>query len=113
MTSDGKNAVSLDALTQTVVDTLADIQSSLFRKALERREAMTSEAATMAEFEEILDSKSGFIVAPTDGTDESEKAIKDKTKATIRIVLADEGVDGTCIVTGKPASRRALFARAY
>ncbi len=110
---EGKNAVSLDVLTETVLKTLEDVQSSLFERALERRDAMTNKAASMGEFEEILDGTGGFVEALTDGTDESEKAVKDNTKATIRIVLEDGDVGGECMVTGKPATRRALFARAY
>jgi prolyl-tRNA synthetase len=48
-----------------------------------------------------------------DGTDETELKIKDETKATIRIVLEDGSALGKCILTGKPATRRALFAVAY
>ncbi|OYY02847.1 MAG: hypothetical protein B7Y76_04755, partial [Sphingobacteriia bacterium 35-40-5] len=66
------------------------------------------------EFKELLDTKAGFISAHWDGTSETEKRIKDETKATIRCIpLNNKPEDGTCIVTGKPSTQRVLFARAY
>ncbi|MGB3088366.1 MAG: proline--tRNA ligase, partial [Chitinophagaceae bacterium] len=49
-----------------------------------------------------------------DGTPETEDAIKDKTKATIRCIpLNNKQEEGKCILTGNPSIQRVLFARAY
>ena len=60
---------------------------------------------------------SKFVHAHWDGTAETEKAIKDELKVTIRCLpLAGDGPPpepGTCIKTGKPSARRVLFAKAY
>ena len=60
---------------------------------------------------------SKFVHAHWDGTAETEKAIKDETKVTIRCLpLAGDGPPsepGKCIKTGKPSARRVLFAKAY
>ena len=49
-----------------------------------------------------------------DGTAETENAIKDETKASIRCIPLDaEEEEGTCIKTGKPSKRRVIFAKAY
>ena len=62
----------------------------------------------------LLDEKGGFISAHWDGTAETEEAIKEKTKATIRCIpLNGELENGKCILTGKPSKQRVLFARAY
>jgi len=62
----------------------------------------------------LLDEKGGFVSAHWDGTAETEEAIKEKTKATIRCIpLNNEKEEGKCILTGKPSSQRVLFARAY
>jgi len=57
------------------------------------------------------------VHAHWDGTHETEKAIKDATKATIRCLpLEGQGpaiASGTCIKTGKPSLRRVLFAKNY
>ncbi|MGB3162530.1 MAG: proline--tRNA ligase, partial [Chitinophagaceae bacterium] len=61
-----------------------------------------------------LDEKGGFISAHWDGTPETEDAIKDKTKATIRCIpLNNKQEEGKCILTGNPSIQRVLFARAY
>jgi prolyl-tRNA synthetase len=62
----------------------------------------------------VLDEKGGFVLAHWDGTQETETAIKEETKATIRCIPLDAPAEnGTCIYSGKPSSRRVLFARAY
>ncbi|MBA4056145.1 MAG: hypothetical protein C0490_15630, partial [Marivirga sp.] len=41
-------------------------------------------------------------------------AIKTETKATIRCIPLDApDEEGNCVYSGKPSSRRVLFARAY
>ena len=62
----------------------------------------------------LLDEKGGFIAAHWDGTAETEEAIKNKTKATIRCIpLNNKQEEGKCILTGKTSTQRVLFARAY
>ena len=54
------------------------------------------------------------MLAHWDGTPETEKQIKNETKATIRCIPADGDEEpGICIVTGRPSKRRVLFAQAY
>jgi prolyl-tRNA synthetase len=53
-------------------------------------------------------------MAHWDGTKETEAAIKEETKATIRCIPLDSAEEvGKCIYSGKPSERRVLFARAY
>ena len=43
-----------------------------------------------------------------------DQKIKEETKATIRCIPLDaEAEEGTCVYSGKPSSRRVLFAKAY
>lgn len=54
------------------------------------------------------------MLAHWDGTVETEVAIKDATKATIRCIPFDApDEEGKCIFSGKPSHRRVLFARSY
>jgi prolyl-tRNA synthetase len=86
----------------------------MYRKALAYRDAHITRADSMAEFERLLDEKGGFILAHWDGTTETEEAIKEKTKATIRCIPLESATEeGKCIYSGKPSSQRVLFARAY
>ena len=53
-------------------------------------------------------------MAHWDGTSETEEAIKAETKATIRCIPLDAPEEaGKCVYSGKPSSRRVVFAKAY
>ncbi len=109
-----KQTISLEGIAQHVDSLLLDIQHSMFRKAKAYQEEHITPANSMEEFVKLLDEKGGFIAAHWDGTDETEQAIKEKTKATIRCIPLDNPQeDGVCIMTGKPSTQRVLFARAY
>jgi len=62
----------------------------------------------------VLENKGGFLYAHWDGSTETEEAIQEETKATIRAIpLDDDFEDGGCVYSGKPSKRRVLFAKAY
>jgi len=93
---------------------LEDIQANIFKRALDFRTAMTTGVETYEEFKQVLDTKGGFVLAHWDGTKETEAAIKDETKATIRCIPLDADTEqGKCIYSGAPSSQRVVFARAY
>ncbi len=109
-----KETVSLDGLVAHVQSLLTDIQQNLFDRAKAYRDAHITPANSWEQFEQLLDDKGGFIAAHWDGTPETEEAIKEKTKATIRCIPLNNSPEaGTCILTGKPSTQRVLFARAY
>ena len=109
-----KQTISRDGLVLHIENLLVDIQNSIYQKALRFREENTREANSYEEFKDLLENKSGFISAHWDGTPETEKRIKDETKATIRCIPLDNKLeDGVCMLTGKPSTQRVLFARAY
>jgi prolyl-tRNA synthetase len=75
---------------------------------------MVTEVNSYDEFKKVLDEKAGFVSAHWDGTMETETAIKDETKATIRCIPLDAKAEaGVCAYSGKPSDKRVLFARAY
>jgi prolyl-tRNA synthetase len=109
-----KENVGIEGIENTVADILDDIQKSIFRKALDFRNSMITKVDTWEEFKEVLKTKGGFISAHWDGTTETEIAIKEETKATIRCIPFDsEEEEGKCIYSGKPSHRRVLFAISY
>ena len=109
-----KEVVPQEGLTERIVALLDEIQQNIFKKALDYRNSMITRVDTWDEFVEVLNTKGGFISAHWDGTPETEQAIKDATKATIRCIPCDaEDEEGKCIFTGKPSHRRVLFARSY
>ena len=97
-----------------IVSLLDQIQGNIFQKALNYRNSMITEVNTWEEFIEVLDNKGGFVSAHWDGTPETEVAIKEATKATIRCIPLDvKEEEGKCIYSGKPSKFRVLFARSY
>lgn len=109
-----KVTVPLDGLTFYINELLDEIQLNMFTKAKQFRDEHITKADTWEDFVNILDTKAGFVAAHWDGTPETEEAIKEKTKATIRCIpLDNEQENGTCIFSGKPSTQRVLFARAY
>ena len=109
-----KQTVSYNNLDQYIETLLEDIQQNIYNKALIYRENNITKADTWEQFVELLDQKGGFISAHWDGTTETEEAIKEKTKATIRCIpFNNPAEEGKCILTGKPSTQRVLFARAY
>ena len=109
-----KRSVSMDVLVEVIQTELVAIQQQLLDRARSFRDAHITPADTWEEFENVLDSKTGFVAAHWDGTPETEEAIKEKTKATIRCIpLNNPAEKGACILTGKPSTQRVLFARAY
>jgi prolyl-tRNA synthetase len=109
-----KKVYSLDNLAGQIETLLEDMQRSIYQKALAFREANTTRVDDYQTFKEVLDGKGGFIAAHWDGTPETEEKIKDETKATIRCIPLDAPEEaGRCVYTGKPSTRRVLFARAY
>ena len=109
-----KQTISRDGLVPHIESLLVDIQNTIYQKALRFREENTREANSYQEFKELLDTKAGFISAHWDGTPETEKRIKDETKATIRCIPLNNKLEtGICMLTGNPSTQRVLFARAY
>jgi prolyl-tRNA synthetase len=78
------------------------------------RDEHTTPVETLAEFEEVLEAKPGFLLAHWCGSAECETAIKEKTRATIRCIPLDQvPEEGRCIWDGRPSNGRVLFARSY
>ena len=109
-----KRIIPMDGIAEYVRGLLGEIQLAMFNKAKAYRDEHITVADNWDEFVKLLDEKGGFISAHWDGTAETEEAIKEKTKATIRCIpLDNKQEDGKCILTGKPSTQRVLFARAY
>jgi prolyl-tRNA synthetase len=109
-----KAAVAMEGLTQTVENLLVQIQNNLLERAKKYREEHITKADTWEDFLNILDHKTGFVLAHWDGTAATEDKIKELAKATIRCIPLDNPLeDGKCILTGNVSTQRVLFARAY
>jgi prolyl-tRNA synthetase len=111
-----KEFVPFAALSERVPKLLDELQRAFFERALAFRQANTREVTTYEEFQQILETQRGFVVAGWDGEAETEARIKEETKATIRLIPLVGGEAGPnlrCVASGRPARYRAVFAKAY
>ena len=109
-----KQIVSQTDVVEFVSNLLEEIQDNLFQKAIDFRTEHTTSVHNFEEFKVAIANKGGFVSAHWDGTEETEDMIKDLTKATIRCIPNDAKEEiGTCVFSGKPSSKRVLFAKAY
>lgn len=109
-----KNAVALEDVVEKVEGLLTEIQETIYNKAKAFQQENITEVDSYEEFKQVLEEKGGFISAFWDGTKETEEKVKQDTKATIRCIpLGVKQEKGACMVTGKPANYRVLFAKAY
>lgn len=108
-----KESISLDNCVETVQILLEQMQEAIFQKALKFREDNTFSVDNWDEFTDQIE-KGGFVMAHWDGTPETEEAIKEKTKATIRCIPLNSTEEaGKCILTGNDSAKRVVFAKAY
>ena len=109
-----KETVQQAGLPDRIAALLGEIQDNIYNKALTYRDEHITEVNSYDEFKQVLEEKGGFISAHWDGTVETEKRVKEETKATIRCIPLDaKEEEGVCIFTGKPSKQRVLFAKAY
>lgn len=116
-----KTVLPLDGVAAQMQAIMDDIQTKLFARARAFRDEHIVLADDYEDFKKKLEvgGVGNFVLAHWDGTAETEKKIKDETKATIRCIpfpgqgLPGEGETGACMVTGKPSAGRVIFARAY
>ena len=110
-----KQTVALEGLDKSIASLLDDIQANIYKKAFVFREANVEKCDSWDEFKEKIGTGK-FLLCHWDGTAETEQAIKDATKATIRCIPVDSFVceeEGKDIFSGKPSKQRVVFAISY
>ena len=101
-------------ISEKISSLLREIQTGLFEKADRYKRENIHKVDDYQEFKDILEFKGGFVHAHWDGTIQTQEAIKNETKATIRCIpLGSSKEKGRCIYTDKPSNERVLFAKAY
>ena len=110
-----KETMALEGIEKHISQLLDDIQQNIYNKALAFREANVEKCDDWEEFKTKIQTGK-FLLCHWDGTVETEQAIKDATKATIRCIPVDSFVceeEGKDIYSGKPSHGRVIFAIAY
>ena len=100
---------------------LDEMQKGMYNRALKLREDNTHEFTSLDEFKAFFTPKKkdkpeihgGFAVCHFVDEPEIEKELK-PLKVTARCIpLENNDEPGTCIFTGKPAAKRAIFSKSY
>ena len=110
-----KESVPVEGIADRIKSLLDDIQQNIYNKALAFRNANVRKVDSWEEFKTEIE-KGGFLLCHWDGTVETEEAIKEATKATIRCIPIDtynNEEEGKCIYSGKPSKGRVIFAISY
>jgi prolyl-tRNA synthetase len=113
-----KRPASLDTLGEDIAELLIRIQEDMLIAARDRREANSiRERISYDKFRQIMDGEGAFVYAGWCGGAECEAAIKEETKATIRVLPDEEfrsaEAPTTCLKCGQEATAEALWAKAY
>lgn len=117
-----KNKVAFDQISAQVLQDLEEIQTNYFAAALAHRDQnIRTDITTIDQLRAFFTAKNpekpevhgGFVQAKWCGDAESEKLL-DELKVSIRCLpLKQSGTQGTCILTGRPATLDAIFAKSY
>jgi prolyl-tRNA synthetase len=109
---EGKAFVPQQGIGAAVTQLLAEIQQSLYDRALAFRKANTAEPADYGELKTAVEK--GFAFSWWCGGGDCEAKIKEETRATMRCIPIERpGGSGNCIYCGKSAKEKAIFAKAY
>ena len=101
---------------------LDEMQSGLLERARAFREANTRKINSKDEFYEYFtpanrdkpEIHGGFALCHYSGEPEVEETVRNDLQVTVRCIPQDaEAEEGRCIITGKPSSKRVVFAKAY
>lgn len=108
----GKQFVPQEGLADRIEALLAEIQQSLYDRALSFREEHTLDVANYDEFKAAVET--GFARGYWAGDGDDETRIQEETRATVRVIPFDQPeAPGVCFYTGRPATQVAIFARSY
>jgi len=107
-----KQTVSINEATNIIINLLDEIQNNLFDTAKQFMDDHTSCVETWDEFKEHINN--GFVICGWDGNYETEKKIKEETKATIRCLPFEQNIENIkCIYSGNDAKYLSIFSKAY
>ncbi|MBD3418847.1 MAG: proline--tRNA ligase [Chitinivibrionales bacterium] len=118
----GKQSMPRAEFVASLPGILDDIQSTMLTDALAFRQSHTHEINSKDEFYEFFtpanneqpEIHGGFASCHWSGEAEVEEKIKNDLNVTIRCIPQDAPEEtGTCVISGKPSSRRVIFGKSY
>jgi prolyl-tRNA synthetase len=108
----GRRSVPADGVEREVTAALADIQRELFRQAKAYLDGHIVTAATPSDLVAAIHDRRGFVRILACGQDACERTLRRESGASPRLI-AEEPVNGRCIVCGSTAREVVYYARAY
>jgi prolyl-tRNA synthetase len=111
---EGKTAISLDTVPETLAAELDAFQALLLRRATDFRESRTASVNSWPEFTDAVET--GWASALHCGQSSCEDEIKAETAATPRCIPNEAPAEsGTCVRCNAPSAygKRVLFGRSY
>jgi len=110
---DGKIKINLTEISQKIPGLLDEIHNNMLAKATKFRDDHILQPEDYESFKSCIEEN--WALSYWCGSTSCEAKIKEDTKATIRCLPLDQDDDqqGSCIVCGKSANKKAYFARAY
>lgn len=109
-----KESISVSNIKQYINKLIDDIQSNLYKRALEFRNKNTYEVSSLEELIDVVEEKKGFALAYWDNNEDNEKMISEKYKITTRCIPLDQNnIEGESIITKKKTKTKVIFAKAY
>ncbi len=124
-TPEGKEIAGREEFAQTIANRLENIQKAMFNKAKTRMEAnIRTDIKTPEAFRAYFEQSNAWIEDGADGKvafvrgkwsgDENSEALLKEMKINIRCLPFDQdGKEGVCLLTGKPATIDVIYARSY
>lgn len=106
-----KQAIAIDAVPTTVQTTLAQMQQTLYQRALERRNALVKKATKLVEFGPELAQHNGFYQVGWCRDKACEQKLKEYS-ATTRCLLEEKNAT-TCFNCDAPSVSDVIVAKAY
>jgi prolyl-tRNA synthetase len=111
-----KEKVKLNGLGEFIRDHMEEMHLDMLANSRRMKEEMTVEVDNFEDFEKIMAEDKKFIRAYWDESQVVEAKIKEKTKATTRVVEIENMLNednGQCVYSGNKARRKWLFAQSY
>lgn len=113
-----KGAEDIDVFVGAAPEHLEAIQKKLYADALSLRDGRIETGITDFDgfkkyFATEDSSKLGFVRAKWCGDKESEEMLKDLSVSIRCLPYDQDGIKGKCVITGRPATTEAIFAKSY
>ncbi len=110
----GMQSTPLDAFLSGLPETFEAMQTGMFKQAASyRSEKLVTSVSSLDEMKTFFEKDQGFVRAKWCEDIQTEELLKEMG-VTVRCLPYDQtGTEGTCVITGQPATTDAIFGKSY